>query len=100
MVYNQYRITMSQQDNLQKRALVNNINNRITAVPDIRLEDQNISERQIDGTRIENASPSLRKREVAGLERRLSNSLTVGHRVTRSSSLREPRLRGKVGFVE
>ena len=98
MVYNQYRITMSKQDNLQKRALVNNINNRITAVPDIRLEEQNIPERQIDGTRITNASPSVRKREVAGLERRFSNSLTVGPRVTRSSSLREPRLRNKVGL--
>ena len=89
---------MSKQDNLQKRALVNNINNRITAVPDIRLEDQHIPERQIDRTRITNASPSLRKREFGGLERRFSNSLTVGPRVTRSSSLREPRLRNKVGL--
>ena len=100
MVYNQYRISMSPQDSLKKRALVNNINNRITTVPDIKLEDQNIEERQMNVTRITQPSPSVRKREVEGIERKFSNSLTVGPRVTRSSSLREPRHRNKVGFVE
>ena len=78
-------MTVGQQGNLQRQAMANNINSRMTAIPELRLDEQKIT-----------PSPNIGRKGVVGVERKFSNSLTVGPGVTRSSSLREPRGKPKV----
>ena len=97
VVFNQYRMTVSQQSDLQRQAMANNIHNRITALPDLRLEQQKTLQSQIQSKRSPRPSPNVGRKESTDSRPKFSNSLTVGPGMSRSSSLKEPRLKQKVG---
>ena len=82
-------MSVSQQGNLQRKAMANNINNRITT--DHRQDEQKISKSQSSSQGLLHPSPSIRRKAAANIEQRFSNSLTAGPGVSRSGSLRVPR---------